>query len=108
MSCHTSTILRKIKTLFGILHVHNPSETLLYVNDVTQFGLVHFLQVFDNEPRSYLHRRRFFIAILHCHRGQGDAAIIRGNVEPAATLIAAGLCGHGTGECDPKQQEHRR
>ena len=97
MSTHASTILCKIRVLFGILHVHNPSETLLYVNDVTQFGLVHFLQVFDNEPRSYVHGLR----------GQGNAAIIMGNVEPAAALIAAGLCGHGTGGCYPKQQEHR-
>ena len=75
------------------------TQTLLYVNNVTQFGLVHFLQVFDHEPRGYVHRR------LDCNLWQGDAAIIIRDFEPAATLSAATLCGHGIDGHDPKQYE---
>ena len=74
---------------------------ILDVNDITQFSLVDFLQVFDNEPRSDVHGRLV--------RGQGDAAIIGWNGEPAAAPIAASLRGHGIGVGrDPQQEDQYR
>ena len=82
-----------------IFNISYSLTIILNVDDVTQFSLVDFLQVFDNEPRGDVHGRLL--------RGQGDAAVIGWNVEPATTPISASLCGHGIGRGRDPQQEYQ-